>query len=138
MAADLEQSKSSITRVMTKQQAPSGRLIENLAKNRAVNLEWLFRGEGDPWDRPEPIAIPVFTKLLPADPREADASSIDWLALSARQFQPTRYWLRVQGDEPIVKVLDIDNRNRVKLTIKEITPEEKAAFEAEAAAEPQL
>ncbi len=43
-----------------------------------------------------------------------------------------------EGDEPIVKVLDIDNRNRVKLTIKEITPEEKAAFEAEQAAEPQL
>ncbi|MBB3185524.1 polyribonucleotide nucleotidyltransferase [Halomonas fontilapidosi] len=43
-----------------------------------------------------------------------------------------------EGDEPIVKVLDIDNRNRVKLTIKEITPEEKAAFEAEEAAEPAL
>ncbi|WP_280554308.1 polyribonucleotide nucleotidyltransferase [Halomonas sp. 25-S5] len=42
-----------------------------------------------------------------------------------------------EGDEPIVKVLDIDNRNRVKLTIKEMTPEEKAAFEA-AEAEPQL
>jgi polyribonucleotide nucleotidyltransferase len=26
--------------------------------------------------------------------------------------------------------LDIDNRNRVKLSIKEITEEEKAAFEA--------
>ncbi|MFQ3790083.1 polyribonucleotide nucleotidyltransferase [Halomonas sp. A29] len=36
-----------------------------------------------------------------------------------------------EGDEVVVKVLDIDNRNRVKLTIKEITPEEKAAFEAE-------
>ncbi|MDI5933294.1 polyribonucleotide nucleotidyltransferase [Halomonas kalidii] len=36
-----------------------------------------------------------------------------------------------EGDEIVVKVLDIDNRNRVKLTIKEITPEEKAAFEAE-------
>ncbi|MCW4153591.1 polyribonucleotide nucleotidyltransferase [Halomonas sp. 18H] len=43
-----------------------------------------------------------------------------------------------EGDEPIVKVLDIDNRNRVKLTIKEITPEEKAAFEAEATEEAQL
>ncbi|AXY43284.1 polyribonucleotide nucleotidyltransferase [Halomonas sp. JS92-SW72] len=43
-----------------------------------------------------------------------------------------------EGDEVVVKVLDIDNRNRVKLTIKEITPEEKAAFEAEAAAEPAL
>ncbi|QJQ96508.1 MULTISPECIES: polyribonucleotide nucleotidyltransferase [Halomonadaceae] len=35
-----------------------------------------------------------------------------------------------EGDEVIVKVLDIDNRNRVKLSMKEITPEEKAAFEA--------
>ncbi|MGL6213619.1 polyribonucleotide nucleotidyltransferase [Billgrantia desiderata] len=35
-----------------------------------------------------------------------------------------------EGDEVVVKVLDIDNRNRVKLTIKEITAEEKAAFEA--------
>ena len=38
-----------------------------------------------------------------------------------------------EGDEVIVKVLDIDNRNRVKLSIKEITEEEKAAFQAEAA-----
>ncbi|GHB15249.1 polyribonucleotide nucleotidyltransferase [Salinicola rhizosphaerae] len=35
-----------------------------------------------------------------------------------------------EGQEVTVKVLDIDNRNRVKLSIKEITPEEKAAFEA--------
>ncbi|MBY6206567.1 MULTISPECIES: polyribonucleotide nucleotidyltransferase [Halomonas] len=39
-----------------------------------------------------------------------------------------------EGDEVVVKVLDIDNRNRVKLTIKEMTEEEKAAFEAEEAA----
>ncbi|GEN25553.1 polyribonucleotide nucleotidyltransferase [Halomonas cupida] len=38
-----------------------------------------------------------------------------------------------EGDEVVVKVLDIDNRNRVKLTLKEITEEEKAAFAAEAA-----
>ncbi|QEA38568.1 polyribonucleotide nucleotidyltransferase [Pistricoccus aurantiacus] len=36
-----------------------------------------------------------------------------------------------EGDEVVVKVLDIDNRNRVKLSIKEISPEEKATFEAE-------
>ncbi|WP_280562628.1 MULTISPECIES: polyribonucleotide nucleotidyltransferase [unclassified Chromohalobacter] len=35
-----------------------------------------------------------------------------------------------EDQEVIVKVLDIDNRNRVKLSIKEITAEEKAAFEA--------
>ena len=35
-----------------------------------------------------------------------------------------------EGQEVVVKVLDIDNRNRVKLSIKEVTAEEKAAFEA--------
>ncbi|CAM3989206.1 polyribonucleotide nucleotidyltransferase [Vreelandella rituensis] len=39
-----------------------------------------------------------------------------------------------EGDNVVVKVLDIDNRNRVKLSIKEITEEEKAAFEAEGVA----
>ncbi|MGM0824658.1 MAG: polyribonucleotide nucleotidyltransferase [Pseudomonadota bacterium] len=38
-----------------------------------------------------------------------------------------------EGDDVIVKVLDIDNRNRVKLSMKEITEEEKAAFEAQEA-----
>ena len=36
-----------------------------------------------------------------------------------------------EGDDVIVKVLDIDNRNRVKLSMKEITEEEKAAFAAQ-------
>ncbi|MFI0474235.1 polyribonucleotide nucleotidyltransferase [Halomonas sp. HMF6819] len=36
-----------------------------------------------------------------------------------------------EGDDVVVKVLDIDNRNRVKLSIKEITEEEKAAFAAQ-------
>jgi len=35
-----------------------------------------------------------------------------------------------EGDMVTVKVLDVDNRGRVKLSIKEITPEEKEAFEA--------
>ena len=38
-----------------------------------------------------------------------------------------------EGDDVIVKVLDIDNRNRVKLSMKEISEEEKAAFAAQAA-----
>ena len=35
----------------------------------------------------------------------------------------------------VVKVLDIDNRNRVKLSLKEISEEEKAAFAAAQAEE---
>ncbi|WP_417596334.1 polyribonucleotide nucleotidyltransferase [Oceanospirillum sp.] len=40
-----------------------------------------------------------------------------------------------EGDMVAVKVLDVDNRGRVKLSIKEVTEEEKAATLAEEAAE---
>ena len=40
-----------------------------------------------------------------------------------------------EGDEVVVKVLDIDNRNRVKLSLKEISEEEKAVFAAAQAEE---
>lgn len=36
-----------------------------------------------------------------------------------------------EGQEILVKVIDIDNRNRVKLSIKEVTEEDKAQFAAE-------
>ncbi|MHA7880433.1 MAG: polyribonucleotide nucleotidyltransferase [Saccharospirillum sp.] len=34
-----------------------------------------------------------------------------------------------EGDEVIVKILDVDNRGRVKLSIREVTDEEKAVFD---------
>ncbi|MDX1397828.1 MAG: S1 RNA-binding domain-containing protein, partial [Oceanospirillum sp.] len=40
-----------------------------------------------------------------------------------------------EGDVIAVKVLDVDNRGRVKLSVKEVTEEEKAATLAEEAAE---
>ncbi len=36
-----------------------------------------------------------------------------------------------EGQEVVVKVIDIDNRNRVKLSIKEVTDEERASLSAE-------
>lgn len=39
-----------------------------------------------------------------------------------------------EGDEAVVKVLDIDNRKRVKLSVKEITEDDRAALAAEEAA----
>ncbi len=36
-----------------------------------------------------------------------------------------------EGDEVVVKVLDIDNRGRVKLSMKDVSEEEKASFGAE-------
>ena len=40
-----------------------------------------------------------------------------------------------EGQEVLVKVSDLDARGRIKLSIKEITDEDKAEYEAAAAAE---
>jgi len=36
-----------------------------------------------------------------------------------------------EGDDVVVKILDVDNRGRVKLSIREVTDEEKASFDPE-------
>lgn len=40
-----------------------------------------------------------------------------------------------EGDEVVVKILDVDNRGRVKLSMREVTEEERAAVEQETTAE---
>lgn len=40
-----------------------------------------------------------------------------------------------EGDEVVVKILDVDNRGRVKLSMREVTEEERAAFDQEATEE---
>jgi len=91
---------------MTRKQAPCGRLIENLGKNPAVNLDYLFRGHGNP-AKPEANAMPIFKRVLEGSPADAEeAATGDWQSLATRHYRPSRYWLRVQGDEPITKSLE--------------------------------
>lgn len=107
MAADLGQHQPSITRLMKGQQAPSGRLLENLAKHPDVNLEWLFRGIGEPLGRASSIGMPVFTKLLAGSPSDQQKATMgDWQSLATRHYRASRYWLRVQGDEPITRAAE--------------------------------
>jgi SOS-response transcriptional repressor LexA len=101
MAADLDQHQPSITRLMAGDQAPSGKLLENLAKHPDVNLEWLFRGEGSPLVH-DPVSMPVFKRLLDGSPTDAEDMLVEYRqSLAPRHYRPSRYWLRVQGDEPI-------------------------------------
>ena len=42
--------------------------------------------------------------------------------------RPNPQWKEVEGQEVLVKVLDLDARGRIKLSIKEITDDEKQEF----------
>ncbi|SEI44544.1 polyribonucleotide nucleotidyltransferase [Allopseudospirillum japonicum] len=64
----------------------------------------------------------AFVAFLPGQEGLVHISQID-----NKRVNSVRDYLN-EGQEIVVKVLDIDNRGRVKLTLKEITPEEQQAF----------
>lgn len=68
----------------------------------------------------------AFVTFLPGQDGLVHISQID-----NKRVENVKDYL-TEGQEVLVKVIDIDNRNRVKLSIKEVTEEDKAAFAAEA------
>jgi len=67
----------------------------------------------------------AFVTFLPGQDGLVHISQID-----NKRVESVKDYL-TEGQEILVKVIDIDNRNRVKLSIKEVTEEDKAAFAAE-------
>ena len=68
----------------------------------------------------------AFVTFLPGQDGLVHISQID-----NKRVEAVKDYL-TEGQEILVKVIDIDNRNRVKLSIKEVTEEDKAAFAAAA------
>lgn len=66
----------------------------------------------------------AFVTFLPGQDGLVHISQID-----NKRVEAVKDYL-TEGQEILVKVIDIDNRNRVKLSIKEVTEEDKVAFEA--------
>ncbi|NLW04657.1 MAG: polyribonucleotide nucleotidyltransferase [Pseudomonadaceae bacterium] len=66
----------------------------------------------------------AFVTFLPGQDGLVHISQID-----NKRVEAVKDYL-TEGQEILVKVIDIDNRNRVKLSIKEVTEEDKAAFAA--------
>lgn len=66
----------------------------------------------------------AFVTFLPGQDGLVHISQID-----NKRVEAVKDYL-TEGQEILVKVIDIDNRNRVKLSVKEVTEEDKAAFAA--------
>ncbi|ODC04867.1 polyribonucleotide nucleotidyltransferase [Terasakiispira papahanaumokuakeensis] len=69
----------------------------------------------------------AFVTFLPGQDGLVHISQID-----DKRVESVRDYLS-EGQEVVVKVIDIDNRNRVKLSIKEVTDEDRASVAAEEA-----
>lgn len=102
MAEALGLSQPAVWRAVNGKHIPSGTFLAGLARFADVDLNWLFRGQGD---QPKPnaeLAIPISQRLLDGKPREhQDQLSGSFVPVAAGDYAPTRYFLEVQPDEPI-------------------------------------
>ncbi len=109
MADELNVSPPVISRVLTGQQQPTGKLLAGLLSRRPeLNLHWLLTGQGEPFLDPSvPVGggrfRPVVDHLLPGPPGEHPGllSGLGYPVAEAFH-STTSYWYRVPTAAPVV------------------------------------
>lgn len=106
-------SGTAIYKVVTGRQEPGGKILAGLARLPSVNSDWVLTGEGEPFRTAVVLAsnagdrLPVLDRLLPGPPSEHEARLAGremWVA--ATLVGPTRYVVRIRGDDPITRDQD--------------------------------
>lgn len=101
MARDIEATHTAIVKVVTGQQEPGRRLLALIATHTDVSADWLLTGRGQPFTPP---AIPVAHQPLPGPPlQHANHLVDDQVEGFAHLYSPSRYWLRIEGSEPVCR-----------------------------------
>lgn len=109
MARDVGATHTAIAKVVTDQQEPGRRLLTKIAATTDISADWLLTGRGSPYT---PGAIPVAHRVLSGAPQEHATDLVDEKIEELPDlYTPSRYWLRVQRGEPVVK----DPRQKIKM-----------------------
>ena len=96
MAAAIEMATSSVIKVVTGQQEPGRDFLAAVAKHTEISANWLLTGRGNPFEN---TGMPVAERALSRTP----VDSTERIAGYPHLFSKSRYWIRVQRDEPIVR-----------------------------------
>src|SRR5438309_10825248 len=98
MARDLGVSQGLISKIINGNQGAGKRFLAILARQPAVNADWLLRGEGQPLSLPPKGTLPIALGVLPGLPanysqlltgqRHPVAEALD---------RASRYWLELQS-----------------------------------------
>jgi hypothetical protein len=101
MAKQIEMSATGIIKVVTGQQQPGRQLLTAIVKHSPVNAAWLLTGQGFPYTT---AALPMVQQALPEPPGQCDDSlSDERLSKVEGLYKPSRYWLKIQKGDAILR-----------------------------------
>jgi hypothetical protein len=79
-------------------------LIENLGCDPRVDPSWLLRGKGTPLGAAIAHALPIAREILPGLPEHHQHRLCgETFSLAAHLCRPSRYWLEIQPDDPVLR-----------------------------------
>lgn len=109
MAADLSISHPVMSRVLAGDQPPPTKLLVSLARRPKINIRWVMSGLGEPLHeghagRGSGCFAPLANKFLLGPPDEhPEGLSGATLPVPEAFASATVYWVRLAGDDPLVK-----------------------------------
>lgn len=107
MARDTKCAQSTLSLVASGKKEPGKRLLTLIAAHPGLNADWVFHGKGKPFSTTSSLAkaksLPIAERVLQGSPEEFPNSVLDERQdVVPHLANPGAYFLRVQGDEPIV------------------------------------
>lgn len=100
MAKDNGLTYTAIVKVVTGQQEPGRRLLAKLVEHSDVSAAWLLAGHGSAFGDG---AIPATRAVACGMPAREQLATDVQLSSMGSLFTPTRYWLQLQPDHPVVR-----------------------------------
>lgn len=125
MARDVSCSPSVITKIAAGSQSPGRRLLTAISAHPKINPSWLFSGAGEPLlaEAPEvPAAgwpVPITRYALPGEPAAyQDLLTGESFPTSGAFYRPSRYWLEIHANEPLLRLPHLKLKTRDLLLIE--------------------
>ena len=111
MARDVGCSPSVLVKIAAGSQAPGRRLLTAISSHPKVNPAWLLAGKGEPLlavssETPEAgWPVPIARQPLPGAPgSDPERLSGESFPTAGAFYRPSRYWLELQPNSPILRI----------------------------------
>jgi len=108
MARDIAVSQSLLSKVVNGSQRAGPRLLEAIGRQPGIEVEWLLNGRGKTPFVAMRGTLPVAVGILPGPPSaHVQLLTGDRHPVAEAMERPTRYWLAVQTDSPLLEPTEL-------------------------------
>lgn len=107
MARDTGISQSAISRFITGDHEPGGKLLAAVAAHPAVNASWALNGVGEPLIVLGVRALHVATQLFAGRPEDHPDCLGEMREVVTRRYRPSRYWVRIDAENALLGIEEL-------------------------------